>query len=199
MIYAQLTAFIAQAEAEGIDVDAIREDIAKKQELTDEEYRAAVRAEIAEQRGMRAVSYEADRATDSEQGRETAGRGRGARSSQADRPESAQRDEPEGLTSPTREDILSQQDRAENAQALDDKAQIDREASGFTLQSQTQDNRKDNTGDMFGGPSVEDYQAAAQRKPAGTESTGPDLFSEAAETNTNEQKTNSNPRKPTRA
>jgi len=82
------------------------------------------------------------------------------------------------LSAPTQSDIEAKQDREANAQALDDKAQIDREASGFTLQAQTQDNRKDTTGDMFGGPSVADFQAAAQRKPAGTESAGPDLFSE---------------------
>jgi hypothetical protein len=81
------------------------------------------------------------------------------------------------LASPTRADVLAQQERQENAEALDQRAQVGREASGFTLQSQTQDNRTDNTGDMFGGPSVDDFQQAVKRnaKP-GTVSTGPDLF-----------------------
>ena len=54
--------------------------------------------------------------------------------------------------------MIAQQDRADNAQALDDKEQIDREADGFQLQTQSVETRKDNTGDMFGGPSVDDYQ-----------------------------------------
>lgn len=57
----------------------------------------------------------------------------------------------EGLTAPTRAEVLAQQDRTDNAQALDDKAQIDAEASRQTLTQQTApEQRKDTSGDMFG-------------------------------------------------
>ena len=86
------------------------------------------------------------------------------------------------LTAPTRADVIAQQDRAENAQALDDKAQIDRESEGFQLQAQTVDTRTDTTGDMFGGPSVDDYQQdMARRRKPGTEPQGPSLFDQPAE------------------
>lgn len=77
------------------------------------------------------------------------------------------------LAAPSEADVLAQQERKENAQNLDDKEQIDREASGFQLQGQTQDNRADNTGDMFGGPTADDVMKA--KKP-GKASDGPDLF-----------------------
>lgn len=90
------------------------------------------------------------------------------------------RAETEDLTAPTRQDVEAQQDRVDNAQALDEKAQIDREADGFQLQTQSQESRQDNTGDMFGGPSVDDFQKAQERKP-GKAASGPDLFSGATE------------------
>ncbi len=83
----------------------------------------------------------------------------------------------EGLTAPTQADVLAQQDRAAQAEELDQRAQIDREASGFQLQTQTAEQRRENTGDMFGGPSVEDYQSAVERnRKPGTAPEGPDLF-----------------------
>lgn len=57
----------------------------------------------------------------------------------------------EVLSAPTRQDVIAQQDRQENAQALDDKEQIDKEAKLQTLTAQNApEQRKDNTGDMFG-------------------------------------------------
>lgn len=56
----------------------------------------------------------------------------------------------EGLTSPTSADVLAQQDRKDNAEALDQRQQIDREASGQSLTSQTApEQRTDTSGDMF--------------------------------------------------
>lgn len=79
------------------------------------------------------------------------------------------------LTSPTRGDVLAQQDRVANAQTLDDKAQIDREASTQTLTAQTApEQRRDTTGDMFG---VEKAQAVIDKRNAsGTRPEGPSLF-----------------------
>lgn len=62
----------------------------------------------------------------------------------------APQDDAEGLTAPSQQDVLNQQDRKENADKLDDKAQIDREATGQTLTSQSApEQRTDNSGDMF--------------------------------------------------
>lgn len=82
------------------------------------------------------------------------------------------------LTAPTEAEVLAQQDRKDNAAALDDKAQIDREAEGQTLTAQTApEQRRDNTGDMFGGPSVDDFQKSVERsRKPGTAPEGPDLF-----------------------
>ena len=89
--------------------------------------------------------------------------------------DSAKGKEAEGLTAPTRADVLDQQIRAEQAQELDDRAQIQREADGFQLQTQSVERRQDNTGDMFGGPSAGDYQAAKARKATSAPSAD-DLF-----------------------
>ena len=86
----------------------------------------------------------------------------------------------EGLTAPTRADVLTQQSQAANAPALDDKAQIAREAAAQTLTAQSApEQRKDNTGDMF---AVEKAQATIDKRNAGgTKPTGPSLFDEPAE------------------
>lgn len=73
--------------------------------------------------------------------------------------------QPNLLTAPTRADVLAQQDRADNAEALDAKEQIDREAPLQTLTTQiAPDQRTDNTGDMFG---MEKAQAELEKKNAG--------------------------------
>ena len=60
----------------------------------------------------------------------------------------------EGLVAPSQQDVLVQQDRKNNAEALDQKEQIDREASGQTLTSQAApEQRSDTSGDMFGAES----------------------------------------------
>ncbi|MCA0214515.1 MAG: hypothetical protein LCH79_15225 [Proteobacteria bacterium] len=98
-----------------------------------------------------------------------------------DRPRdrAAQREEggDEGLTAPTQQDVLAQQDRREQAEDLDQREQIQREASGFQLQAQAPEQRKDNTGDMFGGPTVDDFQKSMERsRKPGAAPEGPDLF-----------------------
>jgi hypothetical protein len=87
------------------------------------------------------------------------------------------------LTAPTPAQVLEQQDRADRAEELDQREQIQREAEGFQLQAQAPEQRQDNTGDMFGGPSVEDYQKSMERsRQPGAAPEGPDLFSAPAET-----------------
>ena len=86
------------------------------------------------------------------------------------------------LAAPTQQDVLAQQDRRENADALDERARIDREAAAQTLTAQTApEQRKDTTGDILGGPTVEDALAEKARKDAkaGKPPAGPDLFSAA--------------------
>ena len=55
------------------------------------------------------------------------------------------------LTNPTREDVLAQQERAENAQAADEREQIRREseAGAGTFSLEMQDGRQDTTADLF--------------------------------------------------
>ncbi len=56
----------------------------------------------------------------------------------------------DGLTAPTEADILAKQRRAANAEALDEREQIDREAAGQTLTAQdVPDQRNADSGDMF--------------------------------------------------
>lgn len=56
----------------------------------------------------------------------------------------------EGLVAPTPADVLAQQDRRDDADTLDQREQIDREASAQTLTSQTApEQRRDDSGDMF--------------------------------------------------
>lgn len=76
-----------------------------------------------------------------------AGAATDAAATQAGRPAEA-----EGLTSPTRADIEAQQDRAEQADALDAKAQAKRESEvgdSTFMTGLTGDGRQDNTADLF--------------------------------------------------
>ncbi|MBV5333792.1 hypothetical protein JZU57_00770, partial [bacterium] len=87
----------------------------------------------------------------------------GAQPASAEKPGAGQ----EGLTTPTRADVLAQQERTDNAQALDDRAQIDAEASRQTLTRQTApEQRTDTSGDMF---AVEKAQAEIDKRNAGGE------------------------------
>jgi hypothetical protein len=90
----------------------------------------------------------------------------------------------EGLTAPTRADVLAQQERTDNAQALDDRAQIDAEASRQTLTQQTApEQRTDTSGDMF---AVEKAQAEIDKRNAGVavekDPNQPGMFDDPTET-----------------
>lgn len=100
----------------------------------------------------------------------------GAGSGQA-RPGAA---EDEGLTldAQTSDDLKAKTEREAAAAELDQRQQIDAERDLFGLEQQApQETRADTTGDMFGGPSVEDVQRAKKPGRASTP-TGPDLFGE---------------------
>jgi len=90
----------------------------------------------------------------------------------------------EVLQAPTPAEVIAQQERKDNAQALDDKAQIDAEAQLQTLTMQTApDQRQDTTADIFGGPTVEDVQRAKAEKLAKqAKDSGPGLFDAPAAT-----------------
>jgi len=83
------------------------------------------------------------------------------------------------LAAPSEADVLAQQGRRDNAEALDQREQVNREASGQTLTNPVApEQRRDSTGDAFGGPTVEDAEKAieAERKAKAKASDGPDLF-----------------------
>ena len=76
---------------------------------------------------------------------------------------------PADLTAPTRADIERQQERADNAPALGQREQIDREASAQTLTRPTApEQRTDTSGDMF---AREKAQAEIDKRNAGTDQT----------------------------
>lgn len=94
----------------------------------------------------------------------------------------------EGLTAPTRADVLAQQERTGNAQALDDRAQIDAEASRQTLTRQNApEQRRDTSIDMFGEEKAvlesakRETDAAAKNEAAKDPNQG-SMFDEPAET-----------------
>jgi hypothetical protein len=73
----------------------------------------------------------------------------------------------EGLTRPTPADVIAQQDRAAEATARDERAQIDREAEAQTLTAQdAPEQRRDNSGDMF---AREKAEAEIDKRNAGRE------------------------------
>ncbi|MEO5670430.1 MAG: LPD38 domain-containing protein [Ramlibacter sp.] len=82
-------------------------------------------------------------------------------------PQQAAVPEDNGLASPTERDVVDQQQRKDAAEKLDEKQQIDREATGQTLTQQTApEQRKDTTGDLLGGPSPEEVLTAKRAKDA---------------------------------
>ena len=169
--YAQLEvdALLLQAEDAGVDVDQIKSDATAETETgTQDDYLSA-----AKQRLQTAI---ADRASDGNGGdiaqagaerRGAAAVAAGNRGSSQDDARQAQSADQEGLTAPTRADVLAQQERGDNAAALDDKAQIDAEASRQTLTRQAApEQRKDTSGDMF---AMEKAQAEIDQRNAGVQ------------------------------
>ena len=174
----EYAALMEAAEAAGVDVDAILEEAARITEnQTQEQFNEYVRQALTD--AIANSRRQADRGESAVHGREDAERG-GTEGSRQDagRPGAQE----EGLTAPTPAQVLEQQDRANRAEELDQREQIQREAEGFQLQAQAPEQRSDNTGDMFGGPSVEDYQKSMERsRKPGAAPEGPDLFSAPAE------------------
>lgn len=76
--------------------------------------------------------------------------------------------ETEGLTAPTREDVIAQQDRADTAADRDQREQVRREseagASQFSLTQE--DGRQDTTGSLFDQPAAKAPKAAARSRAA---------------------------------
>lgn len=149
----EVNALLAQADSLGIDTDSIKENAHENtREGSEQDYfeaaRDALKAAIETSNGNRSEDA-------------------GAQGSAGE----------QSLTSPTRQDVLDQQARQENAAALDNKAQIDKESAGQTLTRQVApEQRRDTSGDMF---AKEKAQAEIdKRNSSGTVSTEPDLFAE---------------------
>lgn len=71
----------------------------------------------------------------------------------------------EGLTRYGEEDLRAQQERAQRAPELDERAQIEREAERQALTAQNApEQRRDTTGDLLGGPTAADVLADRQRQ-----------------------------------
>ena len=169
---------VADAEAAGIDVEAIQETAARgDDEATQDEYHAKLQALLAsalEGSGGSAARVDAGAAEGSRgSGGEVAGgEEQGAGQTAGD----AGRNEPASLTLEAQDEasLKAKTEREAKADEFDRRAQVDAEAERFGLEQQAApEQRKDNTGDMFGGPSAED---ALRAKKPGKASTGPDLF-----------------------
>lgn len=152
-VQAEFRALISLAESHGTDAESIQMDVAARvgNAATDQEYHdAAITALKAALQG----SLGDGRTVSGGQSQETG-------------PAEADPTEQAGLTAPTRADILAQHERADNAPALDNKAQIDAEAQHQTLTRQAApEQRTDTSGDMF---AVEKAQAVIDKRNAGAE------------------------------
>lgn len=177
----EYAALMQAAEDAGIDTEAIIEEAARigenwTQEQFNEHVRQALEAAIAGSR------RQPDRGAGIGQGREDAQRGGTESGGQdAGRPSGEEDGQPaEGLTSPTRADILAQQDRAERADELDQRERIRQESEqgdSTFMTGFTGDARQDTTGDIFGAseqetqqaqPAAPTVQSGAQTRPAPT-------------------------------
>jgi hypothetical protein len=128
--------------------ESVLEDVAKRTEnATDDEYLAAVR------KATEAALASAG---------EPSAQDRGGPAGKAGA-EPAQQGKAEGLTAPTRAEVLAAEARKESAPALDAKAAIDREAEKQTLtQPVAPEQRKDTTGDLLGNAYDEARATAAE-------------------------------------
>ena len=169
-LQAEVRELMSALEAQGVDYESVLEDVTSKtQNGTQNEYLQAAKQALQSLQAAQAVQPGGEGA-----GSPTAG----TRSDETRAAAAAA----EGLNAPTQQDILAQQERRENADALDERARIDREAAGQTMTAQVApEQRKDTTIDIFGGPTVEDALAEKARKDAkaGKPPAGPSLFDEA--------------------
>ena len=145
-LQAEFRALISLAEAGDVDAESIQMDVAAQvgSAATDRDYHeAAITALKAAIEGG-------------------VGNGRSVSGGQSQTPAGQDASTAEGLTAPSRAGILAQQNRTDNSAALDDKAQIDAEASRQTLTSQAApEQRKDTSGDMF---AMEKAQAESDQR-----------------------------------
>lgn len=163
-IKAEVNALLAQLEAAGVDAEMLREDVARETaDKTEQEY-----YEQLKERAIQAISGGRSVGQDSRyagegNGQEAESAGRGNRS-EADGGQGAQGIEGQGLNNesggvliaPTKDDVLANQDRAENAAAMDEREQIRREseAGAGSFQLQAEDGRQDTTGGLFDQPGL---------------------------------------------
>jgi hypothetical protein len=161
---AQIAALLAQAEAQGIDAETVLEEAARITENgTQEAYYATAKQILRDALNQDAAGRRPDTAgrdAGSRQGQQAEPRGGGESRPSAGAPR-AEAGAEQGLTAPTRDDVLAQQDRAAQADELDQREQVRREseagAGQFSLTQE--DGRQDNTGDLFGTPAEETDQA----------------------------------------
>lgn len=169
-------ALLAEAAALGIDSAAAREEAAR---ITEDQSEDAYYAEVQR------ITREAIEAARADTARVDSA---GSRAGDADRGAAVGEEggAQEGLTleAQTAASLAAKTAREARAGELDERAQIDAERAGFGLTQQAApETRRDTTGDIFGGPSAAELQAAAERERAKTATgpSGPDLFSEPAE------------------
>lgn len=153
-IKAEVAALLAQAEAQGLDTEDLREDAARAtQDQPEQAYYEQVQSALADALAPRGGS-----GSDAASGRDGQGQlDQAERAGREDRGEAdGQPREPAGvdtplLSAPSREEVLEQQDRQAQAGARDEREQIRREseagAEQFTLTSE--DGRQDSTGSLF--------------------------------------------------
>lgn len=134
---AEVAALSAQLETMGVDVEGIAERVAQQtQEKTANEYHEALKQALQSAYAETQATQPGSVRNSGEDGRSQAGASAGQ----------------DGLTAPTRKDIEAQQARTEQADKLDERAQVKRESelgdstfmSGFDG-----DGRQDNTGNLF--------------------------------------------------
>jgi len=147
-IQLQVAALMEHAESLGIDTESLREQAASAtQDQSDQAYYEHVKqlTESAISDSARSGRDGLDSAEDSGQGRRDAEHGSGA-----DGREDAG-GQGYALDRPTESDVLSRQDRAGNADQLDQREQIRREseAGADQFQLEREDGRQDSTGSLF--------------------------------------------------
>ena len=148
---------IAEADQVGLDTEIIREDIAKQvgAEASQDDYNTIVKEAIQGLLARARQEAEQTQPSRPQQGGRDGIEAAGDQSAEGSRSQGRQGgSDQEGLslTAPTRADIEAQQDRAEQAGALDEKAQAKRESEvgdSTFMTGFTGDGRQDNTADLF--------------------------------------------------
>lgn len=138
-IKSEVNALLVQAEAIGIDTDSIKEDAARATESQPEQayYEAA--------RDALQAAIQSTVAASARPGSQNPGQAGDAASQAVAEPAAPV------LSAPSQQDVLAQQQRANDAERLDEQQRIDRETRQQLLNQQAApEQRRDNSGDMFG-------------------------------------------------